>query len=152
MNDPVTPDSLEMVVPKAVAIALRAGEKLMEIYSSNEDFGVVDKGDGSPLTRADIASHNLVVECLRTLTPDVPVLSEESRSLPYAQRQSWETFWLVDPLDGTKEFVRHIDEFTVNIALIENGHAVLGVVHAPAMKATYFAARGLGAFKQTKAF
>jgi 3'(2'), 5'-bisphosphate nucleotidase len=103
------------------------------------------KADRSPLTAADVASHDFIVSRLEAITP-WPVLSEESAEIPYDSRRSWSRFWLVDPLDGTKEFVKRNGEFTVNIALIEAGSPVLGVVHAPARSLTYFAARSHGAF------
>ena len=126
-------------------ISLDAGKKIMEVYG--RDFEVTDKQDGSPLTEADQAAHEYIVEQLQILTPDIPVLSEESSKIDYQERSSWNTFWLVDPLDGTKEFVKRNGEFTVNIALIQEGQPVLGVVHAPAKDVTYYAAQGVGAFK-----
>lgn len=129
-----------------VTIAVAAGKKIIEIYES-ADFGVDMKADNSPLTLADLASHELIVASLTKLTPDIPVLSEESKTIPYRERSQWPRFWLVDPLDGTKEFIKRNGEFTVNIALIEQGRPVLGVVHTPALGVTYYATKGLGAFK-----
>ena len=108
----------------AVEIARVAGGKILEIY--NSDFAVEEKDDRSPLTAADMASHHAIVDGLQALTPDIPVLSEESKSLPFDVRSGWQTYWLVDPLDGTKEFIKRNGEFTVNIALIHNGVPVLG--------------------------
>jgi 3'(2'), 5'-bisphosphate nucleotidase len=139
---------LENLLPHIVSIAHKAGEAVMDIYSKAE-FETTYKATGSPLTCADMASHRLIVEDLRALTPAVPVLSEESQTVPFDARSEWRTFWLVDPLDGTKEFIQRNGEFTVNIALVEEGRPVLGVVHAPALNVTYFAAEGVGAFKQT---
>jgi 3'(2'), 5'-bisphosphate nucleotidase len=141
--------SLEWLIPQVVALATEAGDAVMEIYSQ-DDFGTTYKENDSPLTRADMAAHCLILEQLQVLTPNLPTLSEESKSIPYESRQNWGTFWLIDPLDGTKEFIKRNGEFTVNIALIENGEPVLGVVHAPALDITYWAAKGLGAFKRTK--
>lgn len=121
-------------------IAEQAGARIMEIYQS--DFAVAHKDDQSPLTEADLAAHAHIVEGLQQLSPDLPVLSEEAADIPYATRRAWSRYWLVDPLDGTKEFIKRNGEFTVNIALIDNGEPVLGVVHAPALGATYAAARG----------
>jgi len=129
----------------AKEISVGAGKKIMEVYK--RDFKVTDKQDGSPLTEADQAAHEYIVEQLRKMTPDIPVLSEESSSTEYEDRSSWRRFWLVDPLDGTKEFVKRNGEFTVNIALIREGQPVLGVVHAPDKDVTYYAAQGVGAFK-----
>ena len=129
-----------------VELAHVAGEKILEVY--NSDFAVQEKDDRSPLTAADMASHHAIVAGLQALTPDIPVLSEESASLPYSERSAWQTYWLVDPLDGTKEFIKRNGEFTVNIALIHDGVAVLGVVYVPVTGVTYKACEGLGAFKQ----
>ena len=120
----------------------------MQVYGG-DDFGTVTKADNSPLTKADLASNKVILEQLQALTPDVPVLSEESKHLPYTERKDWGRFWLVDPLDGTKEFIKQNGEFTVNIALIEDGAPIFGVVYAPALKLTYWAAAGVGAFKGT---
>jgi 3'(2'), 5'-bisphosphate nucleotidase len=126
-----------------VATAIGAGEKILEVYRS--DFAVEHKHDASPLTQADLAAHHHIVDALRVLTPDIPVLSEEDADVPFATRRQWARYWLVDPLDGTKEFVRRNGEFTVNIALIERGVARLGVVHAPVLARTWAAADGHGA-------
>ena len=139
---------IQTLVPQLVTLAHRAGEAVMKFYSQ-EELGTTYKEFDSPLTCADIASHDLIVEQLQALTPSVPVLSEESKAVPYHVRQAWRTFWLVDPLDGTKEFIKRNGEFTVNIALIEDGRPVFGIVHAPALGVAYLGARGLGAFKQT---
>ena len=139
-------NELGALAPELIAAALSAGEAIMTVYES-EDFGTVTKADNSPLTKADLASNAVILARLHALTPDIPVLSEESQSLPYSERKSWTRFWLVDPLDGTKEFIKRNGEFTVNIALIEDGVAVFGVVHAPALGLTYWAAAGVGAFK-----
>lgn len=132
-----------------VAIAHEAGEKIMEVYQS-ADFNIEHKEDDSPLTAADMASHHHIVDCLAELAPQYPVLSEENASeLPFAERNQWETYWLVDPLDGTKEFIKRNDEFSILIALVHQHQPVLGVVHAPALQATWFASLGNGAYKQT---
>ena len=126
-------------------IAREAGGAIMEIYQ--QDFKVEEKGDGSPLTQADMAAHAIISSRLRLLTPDYPVLSEESRSVAWADRAAWEVYWLVDPLDGTREFVNRNGEFTVNIALIVNHRPVLGVVYAPVKDILYSGCEGTGAFK-----
>lgn len=137
---------LTAIIPDLITLAETAGGAIMEVYES-EDFGETSKADDSPLTKADLASNGIIVEGLTRLTPDIPVLSEESKHLPYSERKDWSRFWLVDPLDGTKEFIKQNGEFTVNIALIEGDRPVIGVVYAPAIKLTYWAAEGLGAFK-----
>lgn len=129
-----------------IALAKEAGRRIMEIYES--DFRVGVKEDNSPLTAADLASHHCLVEGLEALRPAYPVLSEESKALPFETRSAWETYWLIDPLDGTKEFVKRNGEFTVNVALIHRHLPVLGVVYAPAKDLCYFASEGCGAFRQ----
>jgi 3'(2'), 5'-bisphosphate nucleotidase len=135
------------LLKQVVALSIEAGNAIMEIYNGPA-FQVTHKEDKSPLTAADLASHRAIVKGLEQLTPEWPVLSEESESTPYEIRSRWGLFWLVDPLDGTKEFLKRNGEFTVNIALIEDGTPILGVVYAPATGRMYFAARGVGAFKQ----
>ncbi|WP_052480919.1 3'(2'),5'-bisphosphate nucleotidase CysQ [Gilvimarinus agarilyticus] len=120
---------------QVVSIAQQAGDAILSIYQ--RDFEVHNKSDDSPLTEADLAAHRLIVAELTTLTPDVPVLSEESATTDWAERQTWGEYWLVDPLDGTKEFIKKNGEFTVNIAHVVNGEPVWGVVVAPALGVTY---------------
>ena len=129
------------------AIAKDAGAAILEVYR-RDDPEVTYKDDQSPLTEADRASHQQIVAALGGLEPSLPVLSEESRDDVFAAREGWDRFWLVDPLDGTKEFIKRNGEFTVNIALIENGQPTLGVVYAPDLDLNYFAAQGVGAYKQ----
>lgn len=129
----------------ACALAKQAGEKILQIYDT--EFAVQEKDDKSPLTAADLASHTAIVAGLQKLTPNIPVLSEESAALPFAVRSTWETYWLIDPLDGTKEFIKRNGEFTVNIALIHAGVPVLGVVHVPVSGVTYAGCEGRGAVK-----
>lgn len=137
---------LANLLPPTVALAREAGLATMKIYAEVNP-AVEYKRDNSPLTEADLASHEIIVEGLRRLTPDCPVLSEESSEIPFDQRSSWSHFWLVDPLDGTKEFLRRNGEFTVNIALMYAGLPILGVVYAPVIDKMYYAARGAGAWK-----
>jgi len=131
-----------MMIDIASKAAIEAGDAILEIYA--RDFEVEFKADESPLTSADKASHNIIVQALET-TP-YPVLSEESEEITYEERKGWQTYWLVDPLDGTKEFIKKNGEFTVNIALIENGVPTLGVVYVPVERTLYFGDRN-GAFK-----
>jgi 3'(2'), 5'-bisphosphate nucleotidase len=138
-----TVQSLERIVE----IASAAGAAIMQHYGGDDRVDL--KNDGTPLTAADRSAHALILSELTELTPDVPVISEEGVIPEYEQRRHWTRFWLVDPLDGTKEFVKHIGEFTVNIALIDEGIPSLGVVMAPALGLTYFAAQGQGAWRQT---
>ena len=127
-------------------IARAAGRRILEVYE--RDFKVEHKEDRSPLTEADRASHEIISARLQALTPEVPVLSEESARADYEKRADWRRFWLVDPLDGTKEFINRNGEFTVNIALIEEQRPMLGVVYVPVTALTYFACAGRNAFKQ----
>ncbi len=142
----VDPSSLKNIVDQIIDLSVSAGNRIMEIY--NSDFSVEDKQDKSPLTAADMASHQTIVEGLAGLTGEIPILSEESSKIDWAERKNWQTYWLVDPLDGTKEFIKKNGEFTVNIALIHDQRPVLGVVYVPATETVYFATEGLGAFKK----
>ncbi|MCP3956307.1 MAG: 3'(2'),5'-bisphosphate nucleotidase CysQ [bacterium] len=138
---------VETLLGGAREIAREAGEAILEVYHGAEDPGVTTKSDDSPLTRADLESHRVIAAGLARLTPEIPVLSEEGADAPYEDRRDWGRFWLVDPLDGTKEFIRRNGEFTVNIALIEGGAPVLGVVHVPVLARTLSGAVGLGAWR-----
>ena len=129
-------------------VALQAGQVILEIY--DQAYEVIEKADGSPVTVADHRAHDLISEQLAPLLPGTPVLSEESSEITYQQRADWSRFWLVDPLDGTKEFIRRNGEFTVNIGLIENGFPILGVVHTPVRRTTHFALTGGGAWRQVE--
>jgi 3'(2'), 5'-bisphosphate nucleotidase len=131
---------------RLVGIARQAGEAIIEIY--RRDFDVSLKDDRSPLTQADLASHRVIRDALAALEPRLPLLSEESAEIPFATRHNWHEFWLVDPLDGTKEFINRNDEFTVNIALIRDHYPSLGVVHVPVTGLSYFGAEGLGCYRQ----
>lgn len=124
-------------IEKIISIAIAAGKEILSIYQK-DDFGEHEKNDHSPLTVADIASHLLITRQLQNLTPDIPILSEESADIPWEVRKLWHRYWLIDPLDGTKEFIKRNGEFTVNIALIDNHIPVLGVVHAPVFDTTWF--------------
>lgn len=123
--------------------ALQAGKAILSIYDT--DFDVESKSDESPLTLADQKAHNVICEELKSTS--LPILSEEGRTIPYDERKAWEYFWMVDPLDGTKEFVKRNGEFTVNIALIHQQKAILGVIYVPVKDELYFGATDLGAFK-----
>jgi len=139
----------KIIVSEIITLAKVAGEAVMAIYE--KDFDVEFKVDESPLTEADKSAHNIIVAGLLELDQrngtNIPVLSEEGKGIAYAERKEWEYFWLVDPVDGTKEFVKKNVEFTVNIALIYQGIPVLGVVYAPVLNACYWAKKGEGAFK-----
>jgi 3'(2'), 5'-bisphosphate nucleotidase len=129
-------------------IAITAGDAIMEIYNDESRFNFVyTKPDNSPLTLADSASHQLILDELQEISDD-PIISEEGKDIPYEKRKDWKRFWLVDPLDGTKEFIKRNGEFTVNIALIEHGLPVLGVIYAPAINVLYHGVKDYGSFKR----
>lgn len=136
----------ENLLAQIVEISQQAGEKIMQIYE--RDFTIYEKEDTSPLTEADLAAHNVIVAGLEAIS-DLPILSEESADIAWSERQQWQTYWLVDPLDGTKEFIKKNGEFTVNIALIHNGVPIMGVVYAPALNKTYAGIVGEGAWAET---
>lgn len=132
------------LVQGVVGIARKAGKVILDVYQ--QDFAVMHKDDQSPVTQADLLAHQCIVEGLNVLTPELPVLSEESAPEVAALRMTWSRYWLVDPLDGTREFINRNGEFTVNIALVDNGIPVLGVVHAPTQDRTWWGVQGAGAF------
>jgi 3'(2'), 5'-bisphosphate nucleotidase len=136
------------LVNEIVTISRLAGDAILEIYG--QDFDVVHKQDTSPLTQADLASHHLICDALQSLTPGTPLLSEESAEIEFSDRSGWNEYWLIDPLDGTKEFVKRNGEFTVNIALIRNHEPVMGVVHVPVSGVTYWGVKDTGASKQSE--
>jgi 3'(2'), 5'-bisphosphate nucleotidase len=133
-------------IAEIVAIARAAGEVILEVYHSGP-VAAASKSDSSPLTEADLRAHHLIVSRLATLQPVLPVLSEEASELSYATRAAWQRYWLIDPLDGTREFLSRNGEFTVNIALIESNRVALGVVHVPVSGTTYWGSVGQGAWR-----
>ena len=146
------PEKSEMELPEQLRqmqqIASSAGKEILSVYEDRRPIDVTVKADNSPLTEADRRAHNVIVEQLAALPEKYPILSEESDAVSFQQRSSWETYWLVDPLDGTKEFISRNGEFTVNIALVENGIARAGVVHVPVSGVSYMGELGCGAWKQ----
>lgn len=136
------------LIPALTDITQRAGAAILEIYD-RPDHGVVTKTDDSPLTLADQASNRIICEGLSRLPVQYPIISEENKAVSFDQRKTWERCWLVDPLDGTKEFINRNGDFTTNIALIEKGIAILGVVGIPCQQEVYWAIQGEGAFLQT---
>ena len=134
---------LRSLIDPVVALAEDAGRAILEVYST--DFDVQQKEDASPLTQADLAAHRRITAGLKSLTPDIPIISEESGLPDFSERRQWQRYWIVDPLDGTREFVKRNGEFTVNIALIENHCPVLGIVHVPVQQKTYIGCQGAGA-------
>lgn len=140
-------DQLINLLPEIHRIAKEAGEKIMEVYENG--FEIETKADDSPVTTADLAANDVIEKGLKKLSPLFPILSEESSEASFEERSARETYWLVDPLDGTKEFIKRRDTFTVNIALIHKNSSILGVVYAPALKESYYACRGHGSYKET---
>jgi 3'(2'), 5'-bisphosphate nucleotidase len=136
--------ALAAFLPRVIDLAREAGRAILAHYC---DRSVQYKADRSPVTQADLASHRILEQGLRCLEPRWPVLSEESVEVPFSERSLWRSFWLIDPLDGTKEFLEGTGEFTVNVALIEEDRPVLGVVYAPATDTLYCATRGTGCFR-----
>jgi 3'(2'), 5'-bisphosphate nucleotidase len=130
----------------ALSVAISAGRCILEIYESG--FKVEQKDDHTPLTEADMAAHDIIESGLAKLDPAIPILSEESADIPFSERQQWRQYWLVDPLDGTREFIKRNGEFCVNIALIKDQEPVLGIIYAPVLGVYYHACRGEGAFKR----
>ena len=139
--------NLSQLLDPVVSLAAEAGRAILEVYAS--DFDVQAKDDQSPLTQADLASNHIIVAGLGKLTPELPIISEESGLPDFTERSQWNPYWLIDPLDGTKEFVKRNGEFTVNIALIEDHRPVFGVVHVPVSNRTYSGCRGVGAELRT---
>jgi 3'(2'), 5'-bisphosphate nucleotidase len=137
-------DDLNSYLHLAAMAAIEAGKRIMEIYET-DDFDVDFKSDNSPLTRADVAAHEIIVEHLNKT--GIPVLSEEGKHMPYSDRKDWNTLWIVDPIDGTKEFIKKNGEFTVNIALVENQIPILGIICVPALDELYFSTKENGAYK-----
>jgi len=140
---------LNRLLLDVTALAREAGRVILDVYASS--FSVEEKDDRSPLTEADLRSEKLILAGLRRIAPEIPVLSEESAQVPFGTRKKWSRLWVVDPLDGTKEFVQRNGEFTVNIALIDDHRPILGIVHAPALGRDYFACEGIGAFRSDAA-
>lgn len=127
-------------------IARAAGAAILEVYADEANFGVEHKADNSPLTRADQAANTVIIAGLEQLTFQAPIVSEENKEVPYSVRKDFDYFWLVDPLDGTKEFIKRNGEFTVNIALVKDGRVVLGVVYVPVTRELFWGAQGCGSF------
>lgn len=138
--------SNQSLVVSVATLAQQAGAKILEFYQHHNV--VQTKPDSSPLTAADLAANKIIIEGLQQLTPNLPVLSEESAVIPFQKRQQWSSYWLVDPLDGTRDFLEKNGEFTVNIALIEENQPILGAVYLPALATLYFATKKQGAYRQ----
>lgn len=130
-------------------LAIEAGKGIMEVYNDhNQDFDISYKSDHSPLTKADKIAHKIIMQGLSSQYSSIPILSEEGRSIPYNERKKWPLYWCVDPLDGTKEFIKKNGEFTVNIALISNDKPILGIIYQPTSDVLYFGASNIGSWKK----
>ena len=136
----------ETQIENIVRLAKRAGEEIIKIYQSQ--FEVTIKSDSSPLTEADLLSNKILTEGLKKYFPDIPILAEESRLIPYAERKEWDYFWLVDPLDGTKEFIKKNGEFTINIALVDKMEPFFGIIYSPVKETAWFNIPKRGIFKK----
>lgn len=139
----------ESYIDQVIEIATVAGKQIRDIYQKG-DYDREIKSDNTPVTSADIAAHNIITKALNELTPDIPVLSEEAADIPFAQRCDWQRYWLVDPLDGTGEFIAGSGDFSVIIALVEHNRPIVGVVYVPMTEVCYYAIAGLGAYKRVK--
>lgn len=137
----------ENVLRQVIDLCRMAGAETLKVYHRSEGMTVDTKADDSPVTEADLAAHAVLEPGLTKIDTDIPVLSEESELPSFEQRSAWTRYWIIDPLDGTKEFINHNGEYTINVALIENGEAVLGVVYVPVYDVTYAGIKGFGAFK-----
>jgi 3'(2'), 5'-bisphosphate nucleotidase len=141
-------ENLKQLIPPVIEIAKKASAIILEIYQVSRQFEIKTKADHSPVTQADLLAHELIQAGLQKLTPNIPVLSEEGLEIPLEQRQTWPMFWCVDPLDGTREFIRHSGEFSINIALIENQRPILGLIYIPVLDECYYAWKNGQAYKQ----
>jgi 3'(2'), 5'-bisphosphate nucleotidase len=138
--------SINEFIQALIPVSIEAGKAILDVYNS-EDQGIQHKADTSPLTKADLASNKIICNALKTLTPDIPIISEENVEIPYSERLKWDYCWIVDPLDGTKEFIKRNGEFTTNIALVYKHRVIAGVVYLPVTDEMYYAVKGEGAFK-----
>ncbi len=141
----MNPKELNKLTQDVLSIAVDAGKQILDVYFGNYD--VKSKSDNTPLTTADLIANQFIVEKLKRLTASIPILTEESSEIPYGERSKWHRYWLVDPLDGTREFIKRNGEFSINISLISEGKPLLGVVHAPVLGISYFASKLNGAWK-----
>lgn len=141
----LTHEEIQKYIDDLIPVSREAGDAILEVYHS-PDMGIQDKSDASPLTRADLASNQIICSALQKITPEIPIISEENTDLPYSERSQWPYCWIVDPLDGTKEFIKKNGEFTTNIGLVHNHKVIAGVVYLPVLEEMYFAIQGQGAF------
>jgi 3'(2'), 5'-bisphosphate nucleotidase len=143
----LTKEIVEKYVKEIILASREAGAAIMEIYNQ-EDLGIQSKADESPLTMADLAANKILCDTLKKISPEIPIISEENETLSYMDRAGWEYCWVVDPLDGTKEFIKRNGEFTTNVALVKGDAAIAGVIYAPALDEMYWAIFGSGAYSE----
>jgi 3'(2'), 5'-bisphosphate nucleotidase len=141
-------EKLEDLLKECLTLVKRTGLVLMDFWRRRQDLNIQKKKDGSEFTRADLAAHQIIVETLQKLTPSLAVLSEEGEWPAFEEREKWQYYWLVDPLDGTRGFINHLEQFSINIALIKDHQPILGIIYIPASETAYYAIEGGGAFKQ----
>lgn len=145
----LTIDKIESYINDIKVASKAAGKAIMDIYNQ-EDRGIESKSDESPLTKADLAANKILCDALRKISPEIPIISEENDNLSYMDRAGWDYCWVVDPLDGTKEFIKRNGEFTTNVALVRGDESVAGVIYAPALEEMYWGIMGNGAFSEIK--
>ena len=138
-------EQLKMYIKKLIVASREAGDAILDVYDK-DDLSISAKSDNSPLTQADLASNKILCDALKSLAPEIPIISEECDNSDYNIRKEWEYCWIVDPLDGTKEFIKRNGEFTTNVALVHNGKPILGVVYAPVLDEMYYGGAGCGAY------
>ena len=146
MTETIDQNRIRELIQALIPVSREAGKAILEIYNSS-DLGVQNKTDSSPLTAADIASNAIICDALQKLSPDIPIISEENVDLPYSERSKWDYCWIVDPLDGTKEFIKRNGEFTTNIGLVHDQKVIAGIVYIPVFDEMYYAIKDEGAFK-----
>lgn len=130
------------LIDQIMPLMQKTGAAILSIYDQSEPYSITAKSDHSPLTQADCLAHQLIVQGLEKITPSIPILSEENPDIPFKERQSWEQYWLIDPLDGTRSFIQHTGEFTINVALIEHHRPIVGIIYVPITKECYYAQAG----------
>ena len=145
MGKNLNPTEIEDLIKSLIATSRNAGRAILEIYNKS-NINIKDKDDRSPLTEADLASNKIICDALKDLDPQFPIISEENAEIPYQERSKWDYCWIVDPLDGTKEFIKRNGEFTTNIGLVHHHEVVAGIVHIPVTGLIYYAVKGIGAF------
>ena len=146
MNTTMQTEKIKELIKALIPVSEAAGNAILEIYNGT-DLGIESKTDDSPLTKADLASNSIICDALKQLSPEIPIISEENEDLSYEERSQWSYCWIVDPLDGTKEFIKKNGEFTTNIGLVHENRVVAGIVYIPVFDEMYYAVKGEGAYR-----